>query len=235
MELEIRELRIDKIKPYAKNARINDKAVKSVMKSIEKNGYIAPIVVDENYVILAGHTRFKALKKLGYQKIDCVVKEGLTETQKKAYRIADNKTAEIAEWDFALRDAEIKELAETDYDLDALGFTNDELNRIISGGLQAVQTYYAADKVDEYEDDSEEYEQEKPRAEYPAPTFGRPAPNELLQDMMTTEFVDLTPKELFDITFTFDTKHKEKVVGFIKANGKKVIVEQILRFIEENY
>ena len=87
------------IRPYENNPRINDEAVDDVAESIKQCSYIAPIVVDENGVILAGHTRYKALKKLGYKECDVVVVTGLSDEQKKKYRLYDNKTQEFASWD----------------------------------------------------------------------------------------------------------------------------------------
>lgn len=87
-------LSISDIKPYQRNARKNEKAVDAVAKSIEQCSYVAPIVVDEDHVILAGHTRWKAMKKLGRSECECIVKEGLTDDQKKKYRLLDNKTEE---------------------------------------------------------------------------------------------------------------------------------------------
>lgn len=100
MQLVKKPLR--EIVPYEKNPRKNDDAVAYVMESIKQCTYVAPIIVDEDGVILAGHTRYKALKKLGYKDADVLIKEGLTDEQKRKYRLLDNKTNEFAEWDDAL-------------------------------------------------------------------------------------------------------------------------------------
>ena len=100
--MELKNIKISDIQPYEKNPRKNSEAVEVVLKSIKQCEYIAPIVLDEENVILAGHTRYKALKKLGYKEIECVIKRGLTEEQKKKYRLLDNKTNELAEWDMEL-------------------------------------------------------------------------------------------------------------------------------------
>lgn len=100
--MELKTLKIKDIHPYERNARKNDQAVDAVAKSIEQCSYVAPIVVDEDHVILAGHTRWKAMKKLGRTECECIVKDGLTEEQKKKYRLLDNKTNELADWDFDL-------------------------------------------------------------------------------------------------------------------------------------
>lgn len=91
--------RLSELKPYENNPRINDEAVDDVAESIRQCSYIAPIIIDEDGVILAGHTRYKALKKLGYQECEVVVVSNLTEEQKRKYRLYDNKTAEMASWD----------------------------------------------------------------------------------------------------------------------------------------
>ena len=137
--MELQVLKIADIHPYERNARKNDQAVDAVAKSIEQCTYVAPIVVDENYVISAGHTRWKALKKLGRTECECIVKEGLTEEQKKKYRLLDNKTNELADWDFDLLSDE----------LDGLDFGDLELN-------------WGVGPEDEKEAKDDEYEVEVP-------------------------------------------------------------------------
>ena len=114
--MELKKLKLTEIKPYGKNPRKNDGAVDAVAESIKQCGYCSPIVVDENYEVLAGHTRLKALKKLGRKECEVVVKEGLTEEQKQKYRILDNKTGEMAEWDFNKLDALLPSLDFGDFD-----------------------------------------------------------------------------------------------------------------------
>ena len=97
----------------------NDGAVDAVAESIRQCGYIAPIIVDECGVILAGHTRYKALLKLGYTECQVAVAAGLSEEKKRKYRILDNKTGEFAGWDFDLLQEEIREL---DFDGFDFGF-----------------------------------------------------------------------------------------------------------------
>ncbi len=116
--METKSLPIDDIRPYERNPRKNDQAVDAVIESIKQCGYITPIIIDENNVILAGHTRYKALKRLNYTQVDVVVKAGLTEEQKRKYRLLDNKTNELAEWDFDLLAEELDGLDFGDLDLD---------------------------------------------------------------------------------------------------------------------
>ena len=113
------------IHPYDKNPRKNDAAVDAVAESIRQCGYIAPIIVDEDGVILAGHTRYRALTKLGKTEVECIVREGLDEEQKKKYRLLDNKTNELAEWDMELLAEELDGLDFGDLDLD-WGFDDEE-------------------------------------------------------------------------------------------------------------
>ena len=96
--------------PYENNPRINDKAVKSVAKSIQEFGFKNPVIVDADGVIICGHTRVKAALQLGIEEVPCIVADDLTDAQVQAFRLVDNKTAEIAEWDPELLDIELKEL-----------------------------------------------------------------------------------------------------------------------------
>lgn len=108
--MEIRKVPLSQIIPYENNPRRNDKAVDAVAESIRQCGYCAPIVVDENMVVLAGHTRLKALKRLAYSEAEVVIRGGLTEEQKKKYRLLDNKTGELAEWDFEKLERELENM-----------------------------------------------------------------------------------------------------------------------------
>lgn len=100
--MQLITMKLKDIRPYPNNPRKNDTAVEAVAESIRQCGYVAPIIVDEYDVILAGHTRYKALKKLGRSEAEVIVKEGLSDEQKKKYRLLDNKTCELAAWDFDL-------------------------------------------------------------------------------------------------------------------------------------
>lgn len=114
--MEYRKRKLEEIKPYENNPRINDEAVDDVAESIRQCGYVAPIVIDEDGVILAGHTRYKALRKLGYKECDVIVAAGLSEEQKKKYRLYDNKTSELAQWDQKLLSQELCDVDFCGYD-----------------------------------------------------------------------------------------------------------------------
>ena len=128
MHVELRD--IEEIKPYARNPRANDHAVAAVAASIREFGFRQPIVVDEQGVIIVGDTRYKAALKLGLKAVPVHVATDLTPAQIKAYRIADNKTAELADWDHDRLVAELAELEKAAFDLDLLGFTADELQAL---------------------------------------------------------------------------------------------------------
>ena len=131
--MEIIQMKIADVIPYERNPRINDGAVKAVAASIKEFGWRAPLVVDENNVIICGHTRLKAAEHLELDTVPVHVAKGLTPEQIKAYRIADNKTGEIAEWDFDLLPLELADLQNMDFDLSVLGFDTDELDKILNG------------------------------------------------------------------------------------------------------
>ena len=122
---------IDRPQPYDKNPRLNDDAVEVVAKSIREFGFRQPIVVDEDGVVIIGHTRLKAAKSLGLSEVPVHVARGLSPEQVKALRIADNKTAEIAEWNLELLPIELAELQGMDFDLGLLGFDQDELAKLL--------------------------------------------------------------------------------------------------------
>lgn len=112
--MNIIEKPINEVIPYEKNPRINDKAVPAVMKSIEEFGFKVPVVIDKNGTIVTGHTRLKAAKKLGMKTVPCIVADDLTPEQIKAFRLADNKVAEAAEWDMELLNEELDGIIDID-------------------------------------------------------------------------------------------------------------------------
>lgn len=133
MNIELRP--IESLRPYDNNPRINDAAVDAVIASIREFGWRQPIVVDGEGVIIVGHTRHKAALKLGLHHVPVHVATDLTPAQAKAYRIADNQTAAIAEWNMDLLPLELNGLSEMNFDLGLLGFDQDELSRILGGGV----------------------------------------------------------------------------------------------------
>lgn len=118
--MDIMQMKLSELKPYENNPRINDEAVEKVAESIRQFGFNQPIVVDENNVIVVGHTRYRAARKLGIDKVPVYQLKGLSEEQYRAYRLADNKTAEFAEWDMDLLNLELDEI--TNIDMADFGF-----------------------------------------------------------------------------------------------------------------
>lgn len=144
--MKIKMMPIGQVLPYEKNPRRNEQAVDGVAASIQEFGWRQPIVVDEDGVIIVGHTRLMAAEKLGLDKVPVHVAEGLTPEQVKAYRIADNRTGEDAEWDEELLKAELESLKDEDFDLSLTGFNTTELEQIL---IQAVTVLPPATPPDE--------------------------------------------------------------------------------------
>ena len=146
-------LPLDDIVPYDNNPRINDQAVADVAESIRQTGNLDPIEIDEDNVILSGHTRLKALKQLGYTETECVRYTGLTKAQKKKYRLLANKTGEKAGWDFMKLDIELDGLdfEGFDFGFDISVFNDDNLS------------YPEAKEIDTGDYDDEKFAHECPR------------------------------------------------------------------------
>ena len=128
------------IRPYPGNPRVNDSAVDAVAKSLQEFGFRQPLVVDSEDFIIVGHTRWKAAQKLGLEKVPVHVAKDLSDAQIKAYRIADNQTATLADWDLELLPLEIAQLQDLDFDLDLLGFDQDELNKYLGQDIAEGET-----------------------------------------------------------------------------------------------
>ncbi|MCB2186263.1 MAG: ParB N-terminal domain-containing protein [Deltaproteobacteria bacterium] len=125
--MQVKSWPIDKIRPYPNNPRvIPEAAVDAVAASLKAYGFRQPIVVDEEGVVIVGHTRLRAAAKLGMDKVPVHQVEGWSEEQKRAYRLADNKTGEAADWDIKTLDDELRALGEMNFDLDLTGFDLDE-------------------------------------------------------------------------------------------------------------
>jgi len=130
--MKIENADINTIKPYENNPRkLKDSAIDKVAMSLKEYGFRQPIVVDKDRVIVVGHTRYRASKKLGFKEVPITIADNLTPEQINAYRIADNRTAEESEWDSELLKMEIKDLESKDFKLDLLGFNEDQLNDML--------------------------------------------------------------------------------------------------------
>ena len=115
------DVKLTDLKPYEKNPRHNDEAVKGVANSIRQFGFKVPIVIDKNNVIVAGHTRYKASLELGLETVPCIIADDLTPKQIKAFRLADNKVSEKSYWDFDLLNEELADL-KLDFDMGEFDF-----------------------------------------------------------------------------------------------------------------
>lgn len=129
--MEIINKRLDELIPYENNPRKNDEAVEYVANSIREFGFKVPIVIDVNNVIVAGHTRYKACERLGIMEVPCIIADDLDEEKINAFRLADNKVGEIAEWDLGLLDTELNEIK---LDMEQFGFLKEieEVNETLS-------------------------------------------------------------------------------------------------------
>lgn len=140
--MNIIEKNIRDLIPYENNPRNNEKAVEAVAASISNFGFKVPIVIDKNNVIVAGHTRAKAAKKLGIEKVPVIIADDLTEEQVRAFRLADNKTGELAEWDLEKLSEELAGISEIN--MESLGFVEEkqEEEPDTSGAEEEVATTY---------------------------------------------------------------------------------------------
>lgn len=116
----LKNISLSELIPYEKNPRKNEAAIPRVAESIQQFGFKVPLVIDSNNVIVAGHTRFKAALQLGLDSVPCIVADDLSPAQIRAFRLADNKVAEFAEWDFQALNDEL--LALEDFDMSDFGF-----------------------------------------------------------------------------------------------------------------
>ena len=130
-KMTIVEMPLTEIFPYANNPRRNEKAVKAVMNSIKEFGFKNPIIVDENKIIISGHTRRLAAMRLGLTKVPVVVAKDLTEDQVRAFRLADNRVASFSSWDEEKLKEEIAGI--DNIDLSDFGFKTDDIRNIFSG------------------------------------------------------------------------------------------------------
>ena len=124
---------VDRLIPYVNNAKVHSEdQVTRIASSIREFGFLSPVLVDKDYNIIAGHGRVMAAKKLDMKEVPCLFVEGLTDAQRKAYILADNKLGEMAEWDTELVTSELEMLLDENFDIDLLGFTDAELEKLLN-------------------------------------------------------------------------------------------------------
>lgn len=146
----VHEIPIEKIKPYPNNPRINDRAVNAVIMSIRKYGFRVPLVLSPEYEIVTGHTRYEAAKALDYKTISCVIADDLTDKELKAFRLADNKTGELAKWDIEKLETELNLI--DDVEIERL------FNKILPDEQTEIDDTDSEIDLTDYEDEAFDYE-----------------------------------------------------------------------------
>ena len=133
--MDIKLVSPEDILPYQRNPRNNNEAVEVVAASIEEYGFRQPIVIDEDNVILAGHTRHLASLQLGLEKVPVHIAANLNEAQKQSFRLMDNKASELSTWDRDMLKAELADIANFDFDMTLTGFSLEEIARLSGDSL----------------------------------------------------------------------------------------------------
>lgn len=144
-KLQIEYIDIERLIPYVNNPRNNKNAIDKVAGSIKEFGFKNPVIVDKDMVIVAGHTRLLAARKLGLKDVPIILVEDLTPEQVKAFRIADNKVAEFAEWDSEMLAIEFEELRLADFDLELTGFDLDDINALSKEEKEIIEDEFNED------------------------------------------------------------------------------------------
>ena len=137
--MKIVNLKTEQLIPYINNPRNNDDAVDKVAASIKEFGFKVPIVINKDNVIVTGHTRLKAATKLGIEEVPCIIADDLTDAQIKAFRIADNRVSEYAEWNEDLLKVELEQLEEMDFDLDELNIDYSDFDLDIGENIEEIE------------------------------------------------------------------------------------------------
>jgi ParB-like chromosome segregation protein Spo0J len=129
--LNVQEIEVKRLKPWKGNPRLNEHAVDAVAQSIRSFGFNVPILCDQNMMIVAGHTRWKAAKRLGLRAVPVIQLE-MTDVQRRAFAVADNKTGELAGWDYGRLEKVLEELVAAKVELPSLGFAEAELQALLA-------------------------------------------------------------------------------------------------------
>ncbi len=143
--MQVQDMPISSIHPYENNPRNNDNAVSAVAASLKEFGWQQPIVVDKDMVIIAGHTRYKAALSLGMNTVPVLVADKLSPEKANAYRLADNKTGDLATWDFAKLQEELDALEDDEFDMSPFGFDIEPLASVGFGGGEDETKEYGED------------------------------------------------------------------------------------------
>lgn len=130
---KIEQVEIDKLVPYERNAKIhNEFQIQKIADSIQEFGFLNPCLIDKDYNVIAGHGRIEGAKKLGMDKVPCLFVEGLTDAQRRAYILADNKLGELADWDMTMVNLELNDLSMEGFDVELTGFDTSEIAKDLS-------------------------------------------------------------------------------------------------------
>lgn len=182
--MQIIEKSIADIRPYENNPRNNEAAIQYVANSIKDFGFKVPIVIDKNGTIITGHTRVLAAKKLGMKTVPCILADDLTPEQVKAFRLADNKVSEMADWNWAKLEKELDSLGNLDWDMSSFGFdmqfdeTNEDFNSFFEPvspkeHQQMTQTETTATTENNEDAENEDVEIEKSAGSFVCPHCGK--------------------------------------------------------------
>lgn len=203
IQKEFLTLPIDEVIPYENNPRVNDSAVNDVVASIRQCGNVDPIEVDENNVILSGHTRLKALKALDYTEVQVLRITGLTDEQKRKYRILANKTAEKAEWDFEKLELELDGL-----DFEGFDFGFDEK-------IQDTSEEYT-NKIDipQYEPSGQKYE--------PHDLYNSEKTNNLIKEIKDSDIPNAVKEFLILSAYRHVVFYYKRIADFYALSSPKI-------------
>ena len=184
IKMQIIEKSIADIRPYENNPRNNEAAIQYVANSIKDFGFKVPIVIDKNGTIITGHTRVLAAKKLGMKTVPCILADDLTPEQVKAFRLADNKVSEMADWNWAKLEKELDSLGNLDWDMSSLGFdmqfdeANEDFNSFFEpaspkGSQQVIQKETTAEAENNVGNENQDAEIEKSAKSFVCPHCGK--------------------------------------------------------------
>jgi hypothetical protein len=167
-QLGIKYISVDELAPYAMNARVHsEEQIQDLARSIQEFGFVNPVLLGDDGVIIAGHGRVEAAKVAGLTKVPCIVLSHLNEKQRRALTLADNRITLKSSWDFEKVSAELSKLAEMDYDLSVTGFTDDELDSFLRMDAGIMPDYEAAPLAPRQTNEEPQAEEQEPREEKP--------------------------------------------------------------------
>lgn len=224
---------IEVFKEYENNPRLNRAAIPKVKASIENFGFLVPVVVDKDNVIVCGHTRVRAAKELGFKELPCIAAEDLTPEQVDAFRVADNKVAEFAGWDFAKLEIELENL-KTSFDMEDFGFQLEDLDfsfetpvpeetdEIPSGGDRL--------EMDEVDDFYEEPDYEMP-GEFPE-TMGDLMSKGEIMEVGSHRVFCTDPDDSRMLDRALEGVSKDSVILFLPLTGDRVTA--VARFLSDH-